>query len=85
MMAIGLIKRFKDLGVEVPAKVSIVGFDDVSIARYITPTLTTIRQNKSEMGKSAFYLLLNLISKQPINHIVLEPDLVKRESTARLR
>ncbi|AZT89554.1 LacI family transcriptional regulator [Caldicellulosiruptor changbaiensis] len=85
MMAIGLIKRFKDLGVDVPAKVSIVGFDDISIARYITPTLTTIRQNKSEMGKSAFYLLLNLISKQPINHIVLEPELVKRESTARLR
>lgn len=85
MMAIGLIKRFKDLGVEVPAKVSIVGFDDISIARYITPTLTTIRQNKSEMGKSAFYLLLNLISKQPINHIILEPELVKRESTARLR
>jgi len=35
------------------------------------------------MGKSAFYLLLNLISKQPINHIILEPELVKRESTAK--
>jgi LacI family transcriptional regulator len=85
MMAIGLIKRLKELAVDVPKKVSVVGFDDISLARYITPTLTTIRQNKSEMGKSAFYLLLNLISKQPINHIILEPELVKRESTARLR
>ncbi|MEZ0537499.1 LacI family DNA-binding transcriptional regulator [Caldicellulosiruptoraceae bacterium PP1] len=83
MMAIGLIKRFKELNVRIPEDISIIGFDDISLSSYITPTLTTIRQDKTEIGRSAFYLLLNLMSKQPINQIILEPELIKRESTKR--
>jgi LacI family transcriptional regulator len=81
MMAIGMIKKFEELGIRVPEDISIVGFDDVHLASYITPALTTIRQNKSELGKAAAVLLTNLIAKQELHQVILEPELIIRQST----
>lgn len=85
MMAIGAIKKFKELGKKVPYDISVIGFDDISLAAYFNPPLTTIRQNKFEIGKAAAVLLINLIDGQSLNKIILEPELVIRQSTAAIK
>lgn len=81
LMAIGAVKYLQSIGKKVPEDISIVGFDDIESASHISPALTTIRQNRYELGRSAAVLLLNLISGQNLSNIMLEPELIVREST----
>lgn len=83
LMAVGVIKYLNSIGRKVPDDVSVVGFDDINIASLITPGLTTIKQDRFEIGASAAILLLNLISCRNLHNVLLEPQLVIRESTAR--
>ena len=57
-IAIGAIDALKEAGLSVPDDISIIGFDDIEIARYITPKLTTIRQDRDEIGKTPVDLLV---------------------------
>jgi DNA-binding LacI/PurR family transcriptional regulator len=57
-VAVGAIKAAHDLGVEVPADVSIVGYDDIELAAYVDPPLTTLRNPMRELGELALELLL---------------------------
>ncbi|HMB68979.1 MAG TPA: LacI family DNA-binding transcriptional regulator [bacterium] len=57
-MAIGLLSALGDLGVRVPGDLAVVGFDDIAIARYLTPPLTTVRVDASELGARAVRRLL---------------------------
>ncbi|MHB1683077.1 MAG: substrate-binding domain-containing protein, partial [Bacilli bacterium] len=71
-------------GVAVPAEISVVGFDDIDAASYVYPQLTTIRQNKEEIGRKAAQIMLELINSENLNtpmHYVLPTDLVVRQST----
>lgn len=79
-MAIGAIQTIKDSGLRVPEDISIIGFDDISIAKYLDPPLTTIRQEKSIIGKQAAILLLAEIDKEIKNYKseVIPVSLVKR-------
>ena len=82
--AIGAIRALKDAGLTVPADVSVVGFDDIQSAAYSTPSLTTVRQPLAEMGRRGAKLLLERIAdreKEFPPEIVMEPELVVREST----
>jgi LacI family transcriptional regulator len=85
--AIGAIRALNDAGLQVPRDVSIVGFDDVVQAAYAIPRLTTIRQPLLEMGQIAAKTLLDIIheKKKFPPEIVLQPELVVRESTAPVR
>ena len=85
--AIGAIRALNDVGLQVPKHVSVVGFDDVLQASYSIPRLTTIRQPLREMGQLAARTLLKLILTEDVfpSEIVLQPELVVRESTARAR
>jgi LacI family transcriptional regulator len=56
-MAVGVLSALADRGVSVPAEMSVVGFDDIPIARYVAPPLTTIRVDIAELGRRAFALL----------------------------
>ena len=83
-LAIGAIEGARELGIQVPEDLSIVGFDDIEIASFITPALNTIRQPAYEMGKLGAENLLQHIrqkSSGPI-HKILETSLVIRESSA---
>jgi LacI family transcriptional regulator len=85
-MAFGAIQGAKELGVFTPENLSIVGFDDMAISSYLSPSLTTIRQPAYDMGKDGAEILLNNIKnklKEPVHHI-LETSLIIRESTAQL-
>jgi LacI family transcriptional regulator len=82
--AIGCISAFQEAGLRVPDDVSVVGFDDIQSAAYISPSLTTVRQPLQEMGEIAARTLLDRIEgrMKDILEIAIEPNLVVRRSTA---
>lgn len=81
MVAIGVLKACKSQGIRVPEDISIVGFDGINMARYVTPSLTTIHQPKREMGNIAMQMLDDLIEQESVQNRVLAPRFVRREST----
>ncbi|GMA61604.1 LacI family transcriptional regulator [Alicyclobacillus fastidiosus] len=78
MMAIGIIQAANELGVSIPNDVSIVGYDDIDMAKCTSPALTTIRQPANEMGRAAFSLFKNRVSEMKIE---FDARLVERKST----
>jgi DNA-binding LacI/PurR family transcriptional regulator len=83
--AIGAIWAFREAGFRVPEDISVIGFDDIQIAQYNSPSLTTVRQPLQEMGETAASTLLNRIEDREnyVPEIQIEPELVVRNSTAR--
>jgi DNA-binding LacI/PurR family transcriptional regulator len=81
--AIGSIYAFNETGLRVPEDISVVGFDDIQSAAYITPSLTTVRQPLLKMGEIAARALLDRINGQMkyVPEIAIEPELVVRRST----
>lgn len=85
-MAIGAMHALREWGLMVPQDVSVIGFDDIAVAAYLDPPLTTVRQVPFEIGKEAARLLIQRIEQPllPLQHKLLVPELVKRESTCLL-
>lgn len=83
-LALGAMKGARELGLNLPADLSILGFDDIQIASYVIPELTTIRQPAYEMGQLGARLLFQLIENpsKPAQ-MMLETSLIIRESTTR--
>jgi Transcriptional regulators len=84
VMAYGIIKRCGELGIRVPEDLSIVGFDNLTFSELIKPALTTVSQSGYAIGYRACQLAFQEI-EDPKAHkqtILLEPDLVVRNSTA---
>ncbi|MEC0229571.1 LacI family DNA-binding transcriptional regulator [Paenibacillus alba] len=82
-MAIGAMKAVREHGWQVGVDISIVGFDDIAMASHVHPPLTTIRQNKEEMGTRAAMVLVDLIEKDetPSSAFSIPTELIVREST----
>jgi LacI family transcriptional regulator, xylobiose transport system transcriptional regulator len=84
LQALGAIESARALGLDVPADVSIVGYDDIPMARWVSPTLTTIHQPLKRMGEEASRLVIRM-SKGPLESVPrmdLATSLVVRQSTA---
>ena len=83
-VAVGAVKRMKELGIKIPEQVGIVGFSNNPITEMISPQLTTVEQPAFEMGRRAAEILINEIeSKNKISNpsdIKLETKLIIRES-----
>ena len=60
-MAIGAMQAIEELGLKVPEDISIIGFDDIEVARYLTPALTTVRMALLEMASIANNALITSI------------------------
>lgn len=84
-MAIGAMKALKENHLRIGKEVSLIGFDDISLLKYITPGLTTIRQKTEEMSKKAAEELLKIIDNPDYSPSILtvETELVVRESVSR--
>ncbi len=81
--AIGMIKGLTEMGLAVPGDVSVIGFDDLEIAPYVQPALTTVRQPAMRMGEESLRVLMERISAEPLDgykHLLLQPELIIRES-----
>jgi LacI family transcriptional regulator len=83
-MAAGALQALREARKSVPLDVSVMGYDDVLFARYLTPALTTIRQPLVEMGQAAAEILLDALngSEREVRR-KFEPQLVSRESIHR--
>lgn len=82
-MALGVMHACRERGIEIPGRLSVVGFDDLEESFYYWPPLTTLRQDFQELGKRAMRLLLNElagIQGRKVDRLV--PGLVVRKSTA---
>ena len=81
LIASGVTSELTQQGLRVPEDISVIGFDDLPISANMTPPLTTIRQNRSDLGKSAASLLDNLLNGVAVSKILLRAEFVKRDST----
>lgn len=82
LLAVGVLKECQRLHLRVPQDLSVVGFDNLPIAAQISPTLTTIGQDRIDLGRNSFAALYWLIEKVPISRSLLRPQLIIRESTS---
>jgi len=88
LLAAGALNQLLDHGIRVPEEISVIGFDDISLARAIRPALTTIHQPIAAMGKSTVDLLLDAMrsgSDFVPRNISLAMELMQRKSTGRVR
>ncbi|SFD37264.1 DNA-binding transcriptional regulator CytR [Pragia fontium] len=85
IMAIGVIHQAKKIGIKIPEELSIVGFDDIALAQYADPPLTTVAQPRYNIGHQAVLMLLELLQGCPVksNSVLLDSELIVRESTAK--
>ncbi|MFM5205568.1 substrate-binding domain-containing protein, partial [Aeromonas veronii] len=84
MMAMGAISAAHQTGLVIPRDISIVGYDNVALAEFMSPPLTTVNQPKEELGRLAVTRLLARINGEAVeNHLItVDPDLVIRQSCA---
>lgn len=79
--ATGAITALKHAGIQIPEEIAVVGFDDIYIAQYLSPPLTTIRAPTEQVGFEAARQLLRLIRQEPAEPLVLLPtELIIRRS-----
>jgi len=85
LMALGAISAVQDLGLEVGKDITITGFDDIPLAEYSHPPLTTVHQPIYQIGGMVCEMLIKIIMDQELEqkHILLKPSLIIRESSGK--
>lgn len=81
LIAVGVLKECHSRDLRVPDDISVIGFDDTPLAANSHPPLTTIRQERNELGKAACALLGSLVRQIPISRSMMHPRLILRKST----
>jgi LacI family transcriptional regulator len=81
--ALGVYEAARQRGLRIPQDLSVVGFDDLPVARWVSPPLTTVRQPLAEMGRAAAGMLGDLVDGVPLRskRVELSTELITREST----
>lgn len=80
LIAIGAMRALQEAGYGVPDDVSVVGFDDMPLAEYVTPALTTVQQNARMAGDGLVEGIVNLIQGKPVSSQFMAAELIVRES-----
>ena len=76
-----ILRAAYDLGIRVPADLSVIGFDDSSVSAYLVPSLTTVRQDAYALGCGAAEMMFELITDGTTACRILETELIHRETT----
>lgn len=86
IMAAGVMAGLRAQGLKVPDDISVIGFDDLSICRMVTPTLTTIHQDMEQKGTLAVEYMLKQLANEPIQYseVILSTTLITRDSVRTL-
>jgi DNA-binding LacI/PurR family transcriptional regulator len=79
-LALGVIRALREAGRAVPGDVSVVGFDDIPQAEFVTPALTTVRLDFTDLGRASFAALQEQIGTAPAETPRPQPELIVRES-----
>ena len=84
VIAVGVLHASAELEIDVPGELSVTGFDDIPLATYVLPALTTVAQPLRELGRIAARLMLEKVANpgRPVQQVVLPTNLVVRRSTA---
>ena len=84
LLAIGARRAADELGLRVPADLSLVGFDDIPVSRYLIPPLTTVRTDTEQMGRKAVQVLIERLQNpaREVQRIIIPAHLELRSSTA---
>ncbi len=82
LIASGVIECCRQMGYRVPEDISVIGFDDIPLATTLSPPLTTVRQDRSQLGKCGLYILHAMMNGIPMSRTLLRPSLAIRESVA---
>jgi LacI family repressor for deo operon, udp, cdd, tsx, nupC, and nupG len=84
--ALGVIIALNARGYDLPRQFSVMGFDDISFASFVTPSLTTMKQPRSKIGEAAMDLLLGVVEGRPADkrEVLLRTELILRNSVARI-
>jgi DNA-binding LacI/PurR family transcriptional regulator len=86
-LAVGAMAAARDIGLDIPGDISLVGFDDIDIAAYCNPPLTTVHVPAYEIGRLAMKIILNMIDdyeNYKVQQYCLDTNLVIRNSCRRL-
>lgn len=83
IIAVGVLQQLKEAGIRVPEDVAVVGFDNIQLAAFTTPGLTTVQQNTAQAGEKLVENLLLAIDGQPTDDHLLPTNLVVRQSCGR--
>ena len=91
MMAVGCMMTLKEMGRDVPGEVAVAGFDDIPLARFVSPALTTMRVNMAELGEIAAMMLIDRIKNASVDMLqsgkstqatrIIVPEFVQRGSS----
>lgn len=84
LIASGVIGELHKMNLKVPDDVSVTGYDDLPVAAQLSPKLTTIRQDRYDLGKSAALMLDGLIRGVALSKLLLRARFIPRESTKRI-
>ena len=86
MTAIGVMRKSHDAGISIPRDLSVMGFDDIRLAQFMLPPLTSVQMSQPELARLAFHALLSEVERETPSpngtDYVLKTNLVLRESTA---
>jgi LacI family repressor for deo operon, udp, cdd, tsx, nupC, and nupG len=82
-MALGALRAARDLGLSVPEQLAVIGLDDMPLASYFDPPLTTMRQDMFGIGRTAAQLLVRAVEQPQVKHQQLRApaELIIRQST----
>ncbi len=83
LLAYGTIKECEKCGCRVPEDVSVIGFDDLQTSAFMSPPLTTVRQERTELGKCGYMTLHSLMNHVSVSKTLLRPGFIVRNSTAK--
>ena len=82
MLANSVLVHCAEMGLRIPEDISILGFDDIPLCRYTTPPLSTIRQDRTGLGKSSFFALSSHLNNAHLSTYLLHAELIQRASCA---
>jgi len=82
-IALGASKYLFEHNISVPNEMAIVGFDDIAMSEFCSPSLSTVRQNTAAGGRLLVKILLKKINKQPVKSQLLDVEIVQRQSSSR--
>ena len=84
-MALGVLRLLRERGLSVPADVSVVGYDNIHLSEFASPALTTVNVPRDRIGHSVCAALLSERGLSPVREVIIEPELIVRDSTGPAR